>query len=63
MQAKNRKKVFEQKGIKVMDLSKLFDANDNRYFIKDDGHPSRLANEVIAKALSETLSKLYKPGL
>ncbi len=52
------KKLLQLNNIKVIDLSRLFDASDTRYSITGDGHPSRLANETIAYALSDILRKI-----
>ncbi len=43
--------LLKQKGVKVLDYSKLFNPTDKKYSIPYDEHPTALANEVLIKAL------------
>jgi hypothetical protein len=43
--------LLKQKGVKVLDYSKLFNPTDKKYAIPYDEHPTALANEVLIKAL------------
>ena len=44
-------KLLKQKGVKVLDYSKLFDPTDKKYAIPYDEHPTALANEILIKKL------------
>jgi hypothetical protein len=44
-------RLLKQKGVKVLDYSKLFNPLDKRYAIPYDEHPTALANEVLIKEL------------
>ena len=43
--------LLRQKGVKVLDYSKLFNPTDKKYAIPYDEHPTALANEVLIKEL------------
>jgi hypothetical protein len=43
--------LLKQKGVKVLDYSKLFNPTDKKYAIPYDEHPTALANEVLIKEL------------
>jgi hypothetical protein len=43
--------LLKQKGVKVLDYSKLFDPTDKKYAIAYDEHPTALANEILIKQL------------
>lgn len=43
--------LLKQKGVKVLDYSKLFNPLEKGYAIPDDEHPTALANEILIKQL------------
>ena len=43
--------LLKQKGVKVLDYSKLFNPLEKGYAIPDDEHPTALANEILIKHL------------
>ena len=43
--------LLKQKGVKVLDYSKLFNPTDKKYAIPYDEHPTALANEILIKEL------------
>ena len=45
-------KLLKEKGVKVLDYSKLFNPTEKKYAIPYDEHPTALANEVLIKELS-----------
>jgi hypothetical protein len=47
--------LLKQKGVKVLDYSKLFDPTDKKYAIAYDEHPTALANEILIKQLVRQL--------
>lgn len=49
--------LLRNKGLQVLDFSKLFDPYDPKYMILDDGHQTPLANQIIAKELIKNLPK------
>jgi hypothetical protein len=48
--------LLKQKGIKVLDYSKLFNPEDSKYGIPYDEHPRALANELISKQLIKDIN-------
>ena len=50
--------LLKQKGVKVLDYSKLFNPLEKKYAIPYDEHPTALANEVLIKQLVHQLSNL-----
>lgn len=50
--------LLKQKGVKVLDYSKLFDPTDKRYAIAYDEHPTALANEILIKELVHQFGNL-----
>ena len=48
--------LLRQKGVKVLDYSKLFNPTDKRYAIPNDEHPTALANEVLIKQLIKDIN-------
>lgn len=49
------KSLLTQRGVKVLDYSKLFPATDPRYAIRFDEHPTPLANQVLVARLAKDL--------
>lgn len=49
-------KHIKEKGIKVLDYSKLFDNNNPLYTIPGDFHPTPFAYEIVAKQLAEDIN-------
>jgi len=45
------------RGIRVIDLTGIYAERDTAYFIKNDGHPSRLATGKMARAISDSLAR------
>ncbi|PWK26350.1 hypothetical protein LV89_02521 [Arcicella aurantiaca] len=48
--------LLKQKGVKVLDYSKLFNPLDAKYAIPFDEHPTALANEVLIKQLVKDIN-------
>lgn len=48
--------LLKQKGVKVLDYSKLFNPTDKKYAIPYDEHPTALANEVLIKQLVKDIN-------
>jgi hypothetical protein len=51
-------KLLKQKGVKVLDYSKLFNPLDKQYAIPYDEHPTALANEILIKQLIQQFENL-----
>lgn len=49
-------RLLKQKGVKVLDYSKLFNPTDKKYAIPYDEHPTALANEVLIKHLVKDIN-------
>jgi hypothetical protein len=49
------KSMLQQRGVKVLDYSKLFPATDPKYAIRYDEHPTPLANRVLVARLVKDL--------
>ena len=49
--------LLKQKGVKVLDYSKLFNPLEKKYAIPYDEHPTALANEVLIKQLVNDINK------
>ena len=48
--------LLKQKGVKVLDYSKLFNPLEKGYAIPDDEHPTALANEILIKQLVKDIN-------
>jgi hypothetical protein len=48
--------LLKKKGLKILDYSKLFDAEDSKYAIPYDEHPKALANEILSKQLIKDIN-------
>jgi len=48
--------LLKQKGVKVLDYSKLFDPTAKQYAIPYDEHPTALANEILIKQLVKDIN-------
>ena len=48
--------LLKQKGVKVLDYSKLFNPLQKGYAIPDDEHPTALANEILIKQLVKDIN-------
>ena len=48
--------LLKQKGVKVLDYSKLFNPTDKKYAIPYDEHPTALANEILIKELVKDIN-------
>lgn len=49
-------RLLKQKGVKVLDYSKLFNPTDKKYAIPFDEHPTALANEILIKQLVKDIN-------
>jgi hypothetical protein len=49
---------MKSSNVSIMDLSTTFDTTDNRYNFAGDGHPTPIANEMVAAALAKKYSTL-----
>jgi hypothetical protein len=49
-------KLLKQKGVKVLDYSKLFNPLEKKYAIPYDEHPTALANEILIKQLVKDIN-------
>lgn len=52
-------RLLKERGVKVIDYSKLFNPLDSKYAIPYDEHPTALANQILIKQL---LKDIVKPG-
>ena len=48
--------LLKQKGVRVLDYSKLFDPTDKKYAIPYDEHPTALANEILINKLVKDIN-------
>ncbi len=51
---------LEKEGVKYLDYSTLIDFSEENYNLKGDGHPTPLANEVIAEKLAADIERMEK---